>query len=127
MFLMVKGAKGGLIKGEAQDDDHKGEIEVLQLVVGHAGAGRRSAAARATGKATVHELKIVKRIDSASTALMARAANERADPEGRADAAQGRQDASSSTSRSPSSRGASPRSTIEAGDESGSPESARAA
>ncbi len=30
MFLMVKGAKCGLIKGEAQDDVHKGEIEVLR-------------------------------------------------------------------------------------------------
>ena len=29
MFLMVKGAKHGLIKGEAQDDQHKDEIEVL--------------------------------------------------------------------------------------------------
>ena len=29
MFLMVKGAKHGLIKGESQDDKHKGEIDVL--------------------------------------------------------------------------------------------------
>ena len=38
MFLMVKGAKHGLIKGESQDDQHKGEIEVAELVLGHAGA-----------------------------------------------------------------------------------------
>ena len=70
MFLMVKGAKGGVIKGEALDDAHKGEIEVLSWSWGmHArpslGGGTP------TGKAAVHELKIIKGIDSASTALMA--------------------------------------------------------
>ena len=29
MFLMVKGAKGGVIKGEAQDDSHKAEIDIV--------------------------------------------------------------------------------------------------
>ena len=29
MFLAVKGARSGPIKGESQDDVHKGEIEVL--------------------------------------------------------------------------------------------------
>lgn len=69
MFLMVKGAKHGLIKGESQDADHKGEIEVLSWSWGmqgrpHLGGGG------ATGKATINDLKIVKRLDSASTALM---------------------------------------------------------
>jgi type VI secretion system secreted protein Hcp len=69
MFLMVKGAKGGVINGEAQDDAHKGEIEVLSWSWGmharpHLGGGTPS------GKAAVHELKVVKRIDRASTALM---------------------------------------------------------
>ena len=47
MFLMVKGAKHGLIKGESQDDQHKGEIEVLgwswgmQAKVGVGGAPQR--------------------------------------------------------------------------------------
>ena len=45
MFLMVKGAKHGLIKGESQDAQHKGEIDVVELVVGDAGQSRRSAAA----------------------------------------------------------------------------------
>ena len=38
--------------------------------MGHAGEGRRSVAARRPGKAIVRELKIVKRVDSASTPLM---------------------------------------------------------
>jgi len=68
-FLMIKGAKHGLIKGEAQDDQHKGEIDVLSWSWGmqakpHLGGGT------ATGKATINDLRIVKRVDSASTALM---------------------------------------------------------
>lgn len=70
MFLSVKGAKGGVIKGESQDDAHKGEIEVLSWSWGmHARASLGGGGA--SGKAAVHELKIVKKIDSASTALMA--------------------------------------------------------
>jgi type VI secretion system secreted protein Hcp len=69
MFLMVKGAKGGLIKGETQDDVHKGEIDVLSWSWGmHARPSLGGGGA--TGKAAVHELKVVKKIDSASTALM---------------------------------------------------------
>jgi type VI secretion system secreted protein Hcp len=69
MFLMVKGAKFGLIKGESQDDQHKGEIEVtswswgMQTRPSLGGGG-------ASGKAAINDLKIVKRIDCASTALM---------------------------------------------------------
>jgi type VI secretion system secreted protein Hcp len=69
MFLMVKGAKHGLIKGEAEDKDHKGEIEVLSWSWGMQGKASLGGGA-ATGKATMHDLKIVKRVDSASTALM---------------------------------------------------------
>ena len=69
MFMSVKGAKGGVIKGESQDDAHKGEIEVLSWSWGmHARASLGGGGA--SGKAAVHELKIVKKIDSASTALM---------------------------------------------------------
>jgi len=69
MFMSVKGAKGGVIKGESQDDAHKGEIEVLSWSWGmHARASLGGGGA--SGKAAVHELKIVKNIDSASTALM---------------------------------------------------------
>ncbi len=69
MFLLVKGAKFGLIKGEAQDDAHKGEIEVAGWSWGMQGKPSLGGGA-ATGKTTIHDLKIVKRVDSASTALM---------------------------------------------------------
>ncbi len=69
MFLMVKGAKCGLIKGEAQDDIHKGEIEVLRWSWGMQAKSSLGGGV-ATGKASVRELRVVKRIDSASTALM---------------------------------------------------------
>ena len=97
MFLMVKGAKHGVIKGEAQDDEHKGEIDVVELVVGHAGQGHRSAAAPPPARPRINELQDRQagrqRVDGADGG----AADQRADPEGRADAAEGRQDASSST------------------------------
>ena len=70
MFLMVKGAKHGLIKGESQDSTHKGEIEVLSWSWGMQ-AKPSLGGGGASGKATINDLKIVKRLDSASTALMA--------------------------------------------------------
>jgi type VI secretion system secreted protein Hcp len=69
MFLMVKGAKHGLIKGESQDDQHKGEIDVLSWSWGMQGRPTLGGGA-ATGKATILDLKIVKKVDSASTPLM---------------------------------------------------------
>jgi type VI secretion system secreted protein Hcp len=69
MFLMVKGAKHGLIKGESQDDQHKGEIEVVSWSWGMQGKAAIGGGA-ATGKATINDLRIVKKVDSASTALM---------------------------------------------------------
>jgi type VI secretion system secreted protein Hcp len=69
MFLMVKGAKHGLIKGESQDDQHKGEIDVVSWSWGMQ-AKASIATGLATGKATINDLRIVKRVDSASTALM---------------------------------------------------------
>ena len=69
MFLLVKGAKNGLIKGESTDQNHKEEIEVLRWTWGMQ-AKPSLGGGGATGKATVNDLKIVKRIDRASTALM---------------------------------------------------------
>jgi type VI secretion system secreted protein Hcp len=69
MFLMVKGATHGLIKGEAEDKDHKGEIEVLSWSWGMQGKSSLGGGV-ATGKATMHDLRIIKNVDSASTALM---------------------------------------------------------
>jgi type VI secretion system secreted protein Hcp len=70
MFLMVKGAKHGLIKGESQDDQHKGEIEVVSWSWGMQ-AKPSLGGGVATGKASILELKVVKKVDSSSTALMA--------------------------------------------------------
>jgi type VI secretion system secreted protein Hcp len=69
MFLMVKGAKFGLIKGESQDKDHKGEIDVLSWSWGMQAKSSLGGGV-ATGKSAVNELKILKKVDSASTALM---------------------------------------------------------
>lgn len=69
MFLLVTGARTGLIKGEAQDDAHGGEIDVLSWSWGMQGKSSLGGGS-AGGKSTVHDLKVVKRVDSASTALM---------------------------------------------------------
>lgn len=70
MFLLVKGARSGLIKGESHDTAHLGEIDVLSWSWGMQ-ARASVGGGTATGKAVVRELKVVKRVDSASTALMA--------------------------------------------------------
>jgi type VI secretion system secreted protein Hcp len=69
MFLSVKGAKSGVIKGESQDQAHAKEIDVLSWSWGMQ-AKPTLGGGVATGKASVHELKIVKRVDAASTPLM---------------------------------------------------------
>lgn len=69
MFLLVKGARTGVIKGESQDEQHKAEIDVLSWSWGMQAKSSLGGGV-ATGKASIHDLKIVKRIDSASTALM---------------------------------------------------------
>jgi type VI secretion system secreted protein Hcp len=68
-FLSVETTRQGAIRGEAQDADHRGEIEVtgwrwgLQARTPMSGSGPAP-------KATLNELVVAKRIDSASTALM---------------------------------------------------------
>jgi type VI secretion system secreted protein Hcp len=70
MFLKLDGARQGAIKGEAQDDLHKDEIDVIGWSWGmHAQTGM--SAGGDSGKSTIDEIGIVKRVDSASTALMA--------------------------------------------------------
>jgi type VI secretion system secreted protein Hcp len=69
MFFKVKGAKHGLINGEAQDSSHKNEIEVLSWSWGIQGRSSLGGGG-ATGKATMRELRIIKKVDKASTALM---------------------------------------------------------
>jgi len=69
MFLAVKGSKSGKINGEAQDSKHQNEIEVVGWSWGMQGKPSLGGGA-AAGKATVRELRITKRVDKASTALM---------------------------------------------------------
>ena len=70
MFLKLDGARQGAIKGEAQDDAHKDEIDVIAWSWGMH-AQRAMSAGEDSGKATLDEIGIVKRVDSASTGLMA--------------------------------------------------------
>ena len=69
MFLAVSGARAGSISGESQDSKHKNEIEVLAWSWGMQGKPSLGGGG-ATGKATIRELRITKRVDKASTALM---------------------------------------------------------
>jgi type VI secretion system secreted protein Hcp len=69
IFLSVKGARSGQIKGESQDSVHSKEIDVVSWSWGMQGRPALGGGG-ATGKAIVHELKIIKRVDSASTPLM---------------------------------------------------------
>jgi type VI secretion system secreted protein Hcp len=67
MFLKIDGAKQGAIKGEAQDPAHRDEIDLLAWSWGMQG---NYVHGQATSKTTVQELKAVKRVDRATTALM---------------------------------------------------------
>jgi type VI secretion system secreted protein Hcp len=69
MFFKVKGAKHGDINGEAQDQKHKNEIEVLAWSWGMQGKPSLGGGV-AAGKATLRELRIIKNVDKSSTALM---------------------------------------------------------
>jgi type VI secretion system secreted protein Hcp len=69
MFVSLSGAKAGAIAGEAQDSEHKNEIEVLGWSWGMAGK-RDVASGLPTGRSTMRELSIIKRVDKASTPLM---------------------------------------------------------
>lgn len=69
MFLKVEGGRMGPVKGEAQDDKHKGEIDVLGWSWGMQAQTSMSGGG-ASGKSVLRELKVVKRVDGASCALM---------------------------------------------------------
>jgi len=69
MFLYVKGQRCGIIKGESRDTKHEHEIDVISWSWGMQGKPSLGGGSP-TGKSIIHELKIVKRIDSASTPLM---------------------------------------------------------
>jgi type VI secretion system secreted protein Hcp len=70
IFLSVKGAKSGVIKGESQDQQHAKEIDVVSWSWGMESKASLGGG-MARSKAVIRDLKIVKRVDSASTPLMA--------------------------------------------------------
>jgi type VI secretion system secreted protein Hcp len=67
MFLKIDGARQGAIKGEAQDAEHKDEIDVLGWTWGMEG---NLIHGQATAKTSVRELKFSKRVDKSTTGLM---------------------------------------------------------
>lgn len=68
MFLKLKSARGGDVKGEANDSVHGGEIDVLSFSWGMKGASM--GAAGTASRSTMDSLHITKEVDCASTALM---------------------------------------------------------
>ena len=70
MFLKIESARQGPIKGEAQDENHKDEIDVSDWSWGMQAKTTLSGGGDSP-KATLNELSIVKQVDSASTGLMA--------------------------------------------------------
>jgi len=70
MFLKVETARQGVVKGESADAKHTNEIDVVGWAWGMRAQTGMSASGDAS-KATLNELDIVKRVDSASTGLMA--------------------------------------------------------
>jgi type VI secretion system secreted protein Hcp len=69
MFLKVTTTKQGVVKGESKDDKHLEEIDVLKWAWG-VQAHTDLSSLGPTGKASLGQLEIVKRVDKASTALM---------------------------------------------------------
>lgn len=64
MFLKLTG-----VTGEAQDIDHKGEIDVVSWSWGMQ-ASTSMATGQVTSKSTLSELKVIKRVDQSSPTLM---------------------------------------------------------
>lgn len=67
MFLKIDGTRQGAIKGEARDARHKDEIDVLGWTWGIEG---NQVDGYARAKTVVRELRVTKRVDRATTALM---------------------------------------------------------
>jgi type VI secretion system secreted protein Hcp len=69
MFFKVEGSRSGAVKGEANDTAHAGEIDIVDWSWGMR-ASSAMAGGGAAAKTALDSLNIVKRVDSASTALM---------------------------------------------------------
>jgi len=70
MFLKIEGAKQGPIKGEAQDKKHLDEIDIFSWSWGMQGQMQHANFGAASPKTTIQELKVIKRVDRSTTALM---------------------------------------------------------
>lgn len=72
MFLKIT-MKGGELKGEAQDDAHKGEIDILAWSWGASQSGTtHMGAGGGGGKVNVQDLSVTKYVDKASHLLLQR-------------------------------------------------------
>lgn len=68
MFLRIEGSRQGLIRGESQDRAHVGEIDVMSWSWGMGSPG--DAFGQPTGRTNMELLRVGKRVDTATTALM---------------------------------------------------------
>ena len=69
MFLKLDSARAGAVKGESNDSVHGGEIDVVGWSWGM-GTAEGIGGAGSALKTSLSELRIVKRVDTASPALM---------------------------------------------------------
>lgn len=69
MFLLVTSEKSGVIKGESIDQDFKDQIDIFAWSWGM--RSQTAIGGGAAGKTTINQLIITKKVDSASTGLMA--------------------------------------------------------
>ena len=68
IFLRIESSRQGMLRGESHDQLHQGEIDVMSWSWGMDSPG--DAFGLPTGRTNVELLRMTKRIDSASTALM---------------------------------------------------------
>ena len=68
MFLRIEGSRQGLVRGESLDQSHLGEIDVMSWSWGMDSPG--DAFGLPTGRTNMELLRVSKRVDSATTALM---------------------------------------------------------
>ena len=68
MFLKATGQRSGAVVGESNDKNFPGQIDVVDWSWGMSAPSTTSG--QRSGRVSLHELKIVKRVDKASTALM---------------------------------------------------------
>lgn len=68
MFLHIEGSRQGLVRGESMDKSHIGDIDVMSWSWGMDSPG--DAFGQPTGRTNMDLLRLTKRVDCATTALM---------------------------------------------------------